>query len=312
MSERPTIVCVGHVLLDCFAAMGNGRFDVLAKQFSTGGAVSHVSPDIMKILYSELDRFPAEPPSSFIREAGGSATNTAMAASQLGMEAHLWGSIGDDEAGRTVTSMVDKAGVAFHAVASAAPTGIFCRIMSDEGRSRTIVSPGAAFDIRGTEIPEKNMPERGILYIDGLLIDAMEWLVRMADRAHRQQSIVAMDISTPGNARANASGLLDFAGACCDFVFANQEEFDVLFPVDLQPRSGKTCWVVKQGSAGARCITGTVFTERAADKMWINNPVGAGDFFSAGFLHSAIKGLPPGECLEEGNKAAAARLRTQN
>lgn len=339
MAQGSAIVCVGHVLLDCFASLSDVQFDCLTRDVAARGGAVHVSPPIMATLLAELLSLSASSPAParpIRRRAGGGAVNTAIAAHRLGMDAQVWGSVGGDENGALVADSIKTAGATFHAKLVEAPTGVFLRLASSDGKNKIIVSPGAAHAISGICIESGEIPERGVLYIDGLLIDSPDWLQGLAQAAHKRRSVVAMDISTIGNAKANAVGLIEFSRRCCDYVFANEEEFSALFPGDIGPEAlGSARWVVKLGSQGARCImtkpnsgivagsTGTAtplplpsreraIIERPTPPLSVQNPVGAGDFFSAGFLRAALSGEPVDACLDGGNAVAAQFLQAQN
>jgi sugar/nucleoside kinase (ribokinase family) len=205
-----------------------------------------------------------------------------------------------------------------------------------------VVSPGAAHTIAGTAVNDA-VPQGGVLWLDGLLIDALPWLEDLARLAHAKGSLVAMDVSTLGNVIENADRLKKFAQEYADFVFANEAEFSVLFPfgprgipvnrktprVVASPKSlttinpGHTCWVVKQGQNGAFCA----YRDNDHNEIQIvsaptkplapGDSTGAGDFFAAGFLHGAIGGHSfsdclLSDCLKEGNTIAGEILLEQN
>lgn len=342
MAQGPAIVCVGHVLLDCFAFLSDAQFDFLTRDVAVGGGAVHVAPPIMETLLAELLSLPAAPPAPVCRirrRAGGGAVNTAVAARRIGMDTQVWGSVGADANGALVADSIKTAGATFRAKVADTSTGVFLRLASRDGKNKILVSPGAAHAISGTPIEPDELPECGVFYIDGLLIDSPDWLRGLAQAAHGRHSAVAMDISTIGNAKANADGLIGFSRRYCDYVFANEEEFSALFPADIGPGAlGNARWVVKLGARGARCIMTKpesvaaaggeivpplaaarrspsrklVIIEKPTSQLSVQNSVGAGDFFSAGFLHAALSDAPVEACLDGGNSVAAKFLLAQN
>jgi|GEM_PF-1923129 len=374
---KPVIVCVGHILLDCFVSVSQAQLKnvaTLCPDLDPKGIQNspiHVSSEkmegILRLLLGddepESERGPercvnmagvagggakagrlgrtemvgraartAEGTQAATREgairvrAGGGAVNTAVAASILGMDARVLGGAGADKAGRELARLIRAAGPALDArVVQGAATGVFLKlaVQGGEGRAYTVVSPGAAHTIAGAPIIDA-IPQNGILWIDGLLIDELLWLQDLANVAHQRGSLVAMDVSTLGNAVENADRLKDFAQHHADYVFANDAEFSALYPFGLSTAPSvisdfsrapmQSSWIVKQGPAGALCICRDKTNREShifrqpTEPLTLEDSTGAGDFFSAGFLHGVICGNDPDQCLREGNDTAGELL----
>ncbi len=344
---KPVIVCVGHILLDCFVSISQGQLrDVaaLCSELDTRGIQNspiHVASKTMERIFGLLAGENALKSESGLEHcakrqsrikvrAGGGAVNTAVAASILGMDARVLGGAGADHAGRELARLVRAAGPALDArIAQGAATGVFLRlaVQGGAGGVYTVVSSGAAHTIAGSPIIDA-IPQDGILWLDGLLVDEFSWLQDLANVAHQRGSLVAIDVSTLGNAVENADSLKDFAQNHADYVFANDAEFSALYPIGLSsvtngiPDSNhatmQSCWIVKQGPAGALCICldktnrkSDIFRQ-PAEPLTLQDSTGAGDFFSAGFLHGVICSKDPDHCLREGNDIAGKLLLQYN
>lgn len=306
---------MGHVLLDCIAAVPEGFF----ARHGLFSSPVHVAPEVMDELCADLPGLrdvPAAPDvprakfPSVHWSAGGGAAVTAKAARAMNLDVDLWGSIGRDARGALLQEELESSGLAFHPNYSPKPTGIFCSFKAGNSEKRIVVSPSAARDIRLAAIPDEALVPGWILYVDGLLIDCPEWLSDLSVRARKRGMRIAMDVSTPGNAKRFCREIRRFAESWCDYVFANEAEFAALQAGSDGTLSPRVHWIVKRGEKGARCIHGCRTFEAAAAKTDALDETGAGDAFSAGFLYGLVNGFGIEKCLRFGNAAASVIVRT--
>ncbi|MFA6366064.1 MAG: carbohydrate kinase family protein [Candidatus Hydrogenedentales bacterium] len=306
MSSRSKgIIAIGHILVD-----GIGKAtDAFSARWGNLPSPAHVPPALMEELCDFLQGGENETEVSWTM--GGGVAIMAKAARALGTETEVWASVGRDEHGRFLARALAESGVGAHLLASEGSTGVFCSFSTESGGKRIIVSPGAARDIRGFEIPEAAFHPGWIFYIDGLLIDDMVWLSAQAKRAKKAGMKVAMDVSTASNAKAHRKALVEFANVCCDIVFANESEFIALGGLAaIEPDSG-TDWVVKKAGKGASMTREGLWIDSAASRIDPIDDTGAGDVFSAGFLTALLRDFDAARCLRLGNAAAAATLRSR-
>ena len=295
------VLAVGHILADCIGSETAELADRL------GGMASPVHVD--SIFMGELCDFLASSVRNLSWTAGGGATNMAKAARGLGMDAEVWACAGRDERGDFLAAELAKAGISAHLTESDKPTGVFCSFAAQDGGRRIIVSQGAARDIRGVEIPDVAFRRGWVLYIDGLLIDSLPWLKALAGKAKAKGMLVAMDLSTPGNAASQAGKLAEFSASFCDIVFANEKEFAALrnsLPRGSLP--GEPQWVLKKGRRGAALLSGGRMTEAPAVAIEAVDDTGAGDAFAAGYLGARMEGFSDMRCLQCGNAVASAAI----
>lgn len=320
------LTAIGHVLVDCI-----GRAtEAFIERFGGLPFPAHVDPSLMEELCASLG-FPcsawteagpaasgavgaAPVPAEISWRVGGGAAILTRAASALGVPTEVWGSLGRDGRGAFLAKELIAAGVGVHLIESEKPTGIFCRLSSADG-DRIVVSTGAARDIRGVEIPESAFRREWAFHIDGLLIDSPEWLAAQTAKAKSAGMLIAIDLSTPANARLNAPALLSFAEEYCDIVFANEGEYRAVgdFPPASPPPESATApspkWVVKRGKRGAALWDGLRWIEVSAVRdAEPADDTGAGDIFAAGFLSATLEGRSDEDCLRAGNAVASAAM----
>lgn len=298
------IVALGHVLVD---GIGEAT-EAFSKRYSRLSSPAHVKPGQMEILCSALSEEKELLKRPLSWSPGGGILVMAKAALALGLGAEVWGSVGEDERGQILRNEMTKAGAIVNFRRSDLPTGVFCALSLPAGGKKIIVSPGAARDIRKTDLPQEAFFEGWVFYVDGLLIDSPGWLASQVSKAKSRGMLVAMDISTPDNARRHAPTLLDFAESYCDLVFSNEAEFAAFGDIGSRIASARPIWVVKKGSKGASAYSKDGRAHAPAVAAAVIDDTGAGDSFSAGFLLGHMEGLELESCLRRGNAVAAAAI----
>lgn len=302
--QEKGIMAIGHVLADAFGKGGK----TFVERFGQSTSPSHIDAEQMERFCSTLTVESGLLLEPLAWKAGGGIANMARTALALGIRTELWGSVGSDERSQFLRNEMTYAGAIVHFKESPLPTGIFCSIALEGTMKKIMVSPSAARDIRGAEIPIESFHEGWILYLDGLLIDSLSWLNGLATKAASMNMTIAMDLSTPSNAKRHAAELFGFAEAYCDVVFANEAEFKAMGDAPLKHSGSGPLWVVKKGWQGASSYSMGKKEHADAARIDLANDIGAGDAFSVGFLLGYGEGLNSGACLRLGNAVAAAAL----
>jgi sugar/nucleoside kinase (ribokinase family) len=304
-SQRKGIVAIGHVLID---GIGNATNKFL-NRFGDLPSPTHVTPLFMEKFCKSLSQDSGLLYEGISWSLGGGVAIMAKAACALGLYAEVWASAGLDEHGKFLAREMSRAGIAAHFLPSDKPTGVFCSFGTLDGNKRIVVSQGAAMDLRGFKIPDEIFHPDCAFYIDGLLIDSPEWLAAQAGKAKANGMLVAMDLSTQGNAKANSFQLKKFAHSFCDIVFANKEEFQALGSLAGSETNNRTKWVVKKDRRGAALFHAGKWVEAATVAYEPVDDTGAGDVFSAGFMRAYLEGFDDLRCLRCANAVAARAIR---
>ncbi|HWR10508.1 MAG TPA: PfkB family carbohydrate kinase [Rectinemataceae bacterium] len=302
-SQNKGIMALGHILVD---GIGSASEALLAR-LGDLPSPAHIPPGDMEALCAFIRR--GEGVGEMSWNLGGGVAITAKAAIALGLKSEVWASVGRDRHGLFLARELTKAGVVARLFESGKPTGVFCSFTIASGGKKIVVSPGAARDIRGLDIPAGAFHPAWIFYVDGLLIDRPDWLIEQAIKAKKAGMAIAMDLSTPANARAHGVELVEFAQEFCDIVFANEMEFDALGVLPERGAEAGTTWVVKKAGKGASALSGGRWIDAPVSETEPIDDTGAGDTFSAGFLAAFIQGFDGAQCLRFGNIAAATALR---
>ncbi|MEV8318184.1 sugar kinase [Streptomyces sp. NPDC059900] len=270
---------------------------------------------------------------SFDRGIGGAESNVACALAAAGHRTRWVSRVGADGFGDHLVEAIARYGVDTRAVRRdpQRPTGIYFRTADDRDTDAHEVlyyragSAASAMSPDPESVDHTALAAGRILHLSGitaaLSADCLALLRELtAPRAGRP--LVSFDVNyRPGlwsgeadQANAGPRVLLDLARGA-DLVFVGEDEAADAWGITGGPDAIRAALpepatlVVKQGSEGA-----TVYTEdepavfRAALKVDVVAPVGAGDAFAAGFLSATLRELPADQRLRHGHLMAAAAL----
>ena len=299
------ILAMGHVLVDIF-----GEDTGSLAGFAGASRVSHLKHDEMAGILAKIESSPQFIRGSLQRKVGGGQALLSVAARAMGAEVRREACKGNDAEGDFLQSELAEQRLDLGLATGLGRTGIFLNLSAKGGDKRIFVDPGAAREIRGRAFDPGVFKPGWILSLDGLLIDSPSWLAETAEEASRAGMKVALDLSTPSNAVVQGMELKDFAARHCDFVFANEKEFEELEHAAGKISSPRETWIVKLGPGGARSFRGNRTWLSETQRIETNFDTGAGDFFAAGYLCGLLADLDDKACLSLGNAAAAALVRS--
>lgn len=291
---------LGHLLVDHIALVQSKFIESLGLEWP----VYHTNSAEMRKILAALENAPEEMLKSYSKGLGGGAAVCAKTLASLGMVTTLLGCVGSDDDADFLRHKLNEYGIITKLETSQKATGIFCSMLTETHAKWIVVSPEAARYIRGTIVDEKLWLNNKILYIDGLLIDDIQWLSTIADSAVQQGLIVAMDVSTVENARYNRESIICFAEKYCKYVFANEREYSMLKLTHCDLARSQVYWIVKRGPKGAAAIFQNMVEHASSYSVTkIVDDTCAGDAFAGGFLFGLTMGLPVRHCLSLGNSA---------
>jgi len=292
-------------LIDVFA-QGDEDVDV---RFGLVEPVQHVA---MTRLLDVLAVLPA-----LRTVAGGGAANAAKIAALLGLDTAFVGAVGRDRFGRRFAEEFSKAGARLGLVETASPTGICLTLRMPDGTARIAASPGAALSLSPGDLDEDAVAQAKVLLIDGYLLDRGDLVNRAVDLADAHGTVVAVDVSSVGMARARARDLAAIARRCPLILFMNEAESraftETLGPPEAEPGEFLTTFTagelfpiaaVKLGSRGAVVYAGGAVYRAETIPVIPVEATGAGDAFCAAFLAAWIRDRSLAECAALGNLAA--------
>jgi ribokinase len=265
------IVCIGHVLYDIRCYVDN-----------------FPSPDKLAVIMGRLKS-----------SIGGSAANSAVAASKLGLKCGIIGKVGFDEYGWSVVQNFRNYGINIDHlhVDFSNPTGVSLITVDKEGTPEFVQMIGASEPICPEEIRPEYIGTSRHLHMTGLNLEA---LVKSSEIAKDFGKTVSFD---PGRKKSELGyKMLLPVLANIDILLVNQREARSLLGADdnmkmtnvmkkLRKRIGKNkTYVVKGGCKNLLVYSSTGDFSVSPFNAEVVDTIGAGDAFDAGLLTAFLKG----------------------
>lgn len=258
---------------------------------------------------------------------GGAESNTAIGLARLGHHASWMGRVGDDEFGKLVLSTLrgEDVDVSRASVDSIAPTGLMIRNQRIKSHVQVVYyrSGSAGSRISSDTLDEDLVRSARFLYITGItpaLSDSARSATFAAVEVARSAGTdVVLDPnyrSKLWSAREASRCLMDLA-ARADIVLTGLDEGQMLtdganeWEVLEELRSlGCSEVVVRRGQDGPIAGTPDGYFTASAPFTVVQDPVGSGDAFNAGYLNGLLTGEPPQARLEAAANISALVLQT--
>lgn len=264
--------------------------------------------------------------------AGGSAANSAVAASKLELKSGIIGKVGFDEYGWSVIQSLRKQNVNLdHALVDFQnPTGVSLITVNGKGIPQFVQMIGASEPICPEEIRPNYIEDARHLHMTGLNLEA---LVKAAEIAKNSNLTVSFD---PGRKKSELGyKTLRPILKNVDILFINRKEARALlaFEADepilniiekMKSKIGKDkIYIVKGGGEDILAYSPTAEFSVSTFKIKVIDTVGAGDTFNAGFLTEFLKGRSLQDaviygvgcsaikCTREGAQSSPTRLELE-
>ncbi|VVB90229.1 putative sugar kinase [uncultured archaeon] len=252
---------------------------------------------------------------------GGSAANTIVGLSRLGVSTAFVGAIGNDEIGKRIVNDLEKEKVEQMIVSKKGYTGNCTVLVDNKGERSIYVFPEVNDTISIKDIPEstiKVIKEVGYFYSATFACRSYESL----ETQLKLSKIAQKFVFSPGTLYTNPDSkvvqekneVIDALLDNTDILFLNHEEIKMRTGQSEYSRASKKLMetydnigtiAVTLGENGCFVKTRTDEIKIPAYKAEIiKDTVGAGDSFAAGFMYGLIKGKSPKTCGEIGNYVA--------
>lgn len=229
---------------------------------------------------------------------GGSAANTAVALSQLGVDSGIIASIGSDRDGRAAHSELRENSVDTGGLQVVdGQTAVKYLVVAPDGEAFVLGTDGANEAVDPSAVPESFIADADHLHLTGQNPEAASVL---AERASDAGVGVSFD---PGRRCTDRS--YERTLAFVDIVFVNRRETD-------QIETPEDCIDVrKHGSSGATAETPEKTHHHSGFSIDAVDTTGAGDAFAAGFLSTLYDTSDYDAALTIGNACGALTARAE-
>ena len=253
--------------------------------------------------------------STLLKQSGGSACNSVVAAAQLGSNTYFAGKIADDDDGRLYADDLTQAGVS-HAF-SPADQGVTgkCLVMVTPDAERTMNTYlGVSDGFAETEINQSALASSEWFYVEGYLQTdhRRTAVVKSAIEYAKQQGVkVGLSLSDPFVAQLFADNLKSVIGDGVDLIFCNKDEALAFTGADTIEQAAETLKsytktsVITDGANGATVFDGGSLSQMPGVKAKAIDTNGAGDMFAGVFLYAITSGKSYQKAAQLANQAAA-------
>jgi sugar/nucleoside kinase (ribokinase family) len=232
---------------------------------------------------------------------GGSAPNTLIFLSALGVNTALAGKIGGDAFGKRYSENLPGENMESQLVVGTGATGSSVILVTpdSERTMNTYLGTNREFSVDDVDLAVVRRAQ--YIYFTGYMwdTDLQKRAVLEATKVCRDNGgIIAFDVADPFAVNRNRDAFRELIRANTDIVFANREEAKLLFGTDTGEEAvtalSEICdvAVVKDGAAGSLIKRKGKETERIpVRRVQAVDTTGAGDMYAAGFIYGIISGM---------------------
>ena len=250
-----------------------------------------------------------------LRQSGGSACNSVVAAAQFGANSCFGGKVANDADGALFADDLKQANVQFYSAQS--KTGITgkCLVMITDDAERTMNTYlGVSDAFSEDEIDHNALVSSEWFYIEGYLQtdDRRTTIVKAAVEKAKQHGVkIALSLSDPFVAEIFSNNLRSIIGNGVDLIFCNKDEALAFTSEQTLENAAKSlkhfakAFAITDGAQGALIYDGKELISVPAVKAKAVNTNGAGDMFAGAFLYGITAGKDYKTAAELANKAAA-------
>ena len=227
---------------------------------------------------------------------GGSASNTAVALTGLGVETLLLGSVGGDDYGEFARQELTATGVdCTHLQQVHGETTVKYLVVDGDGEVMVLANDGVNEAFRAADVPEDVLQRIDHLHLTSQRLETAAMLARRAQDGGATVSFA------PGR-RLDERDYQPVA-ADTDYLFVNEREAATATETGLLDATGGIA-VITHGAAGGEVRGAETVTHPGYDIDPVDT-TGAGDAFAAGFLAATLDGRSHEEALAVANAAGA-------
>lgn len=236
---------------------------------------------------------------------GGSAANTVQALALLGRPTALMGTVGRDLLGQQFLEEITAAGVMPLLKTSDTPTAQVLCLITPNGHRTCRTYLGASIEFTGNDLQATQFSGLRLVHIEGYSLPNQDLTLRSMQLAKEAGALVSFDLSSHEIVAAHRPLLTHLLQNYVDIAIGNEEEIKALFNSSYeQGCQALAQWcdlaVVLRGREG--CLIGTKegIASYPAYPVVPLDTTGAGDLFTAGFLHGYLENLPIKTCAHFG------------
>lgn len=240
------------------------------------------------------------------RATGGSAGNTMLALSKLGIKPGFIGTVGNDVTGDFFAANCAKCGITPFLTRLPIQSGIAYTFISPGGERTFATYLGAAAMMGPDDLKPEMFEGYDYLYVEGYLVQNHALILRAVEMAKERGLKVCLDLASYNIVAADHEFFTRLVEDYVDVVFANEEEaraFAMADPDEALQHLHSLCEVavVKLGPAGSSIMRED---EKVLVEAWpvdkVVDTTAAGDFYAAGVMYGLMNNCSLMQCAKVG------------
>ena len=312
MTKSFQVVGIGNAIIDILAYVSD---DFLAKNQINKGVMNLINSERSKELFRQI--------SVTKKVAGGSAANTIVGLSQLGIKTSYFGKVSNDEFGNFFTDDLNSNNIEFDVSekfdSSNLSTGHCIVLVTPDGERTMNTYLGVTEFLSKDDLNLNILQNCSWLYLEGYRYDGMDSQKAFEiaiNYSKKGGGKVALSLSDPFCVQRHRTEFINIINKGVDLVFCNEKEL-----ISLTDQTD--LYAALNSSSYFPCKVICTVAERGVyikhKGSWINIPTknveikdttGAGDLFATGFLYGILSGNEDHVSSEFANKCAGEVIRT--
>ena len=312
MTKSFQVVGIGNAIIDILAYVSD---DFLAKNKIKKGVMNLINLERSRDLFRQI--------SATKKVAGGSAANTIVGLSQLGVKTSYFGKVHNDEFGKFFIDDLNLNDVEYNMSqkfgSSNLSTGHCIVLVTPDGERTMNTYLGVTEFLSKDDLNLNILQNCAWLYLEGYRydgIDSQKAFELAVDYSKRGGGKVALSLSDPFCVERHRKKFINIINNGVDLVFCNEKEL-----ISLTEQTD--LYTALKSSSDFPCKVICTVAERGVyikyEGSWINistnnvkikDTTGAGDLFATGFLYGMLSGNEDPVSCEFANKCAGEVIRT--
>ena len=312
MTKSFQVVGIGNAIIDILAYVND---DFLVKNQIKKGVMNLINSERSNELFKKI--------SITKKVAGGSAANTIVGLSQLGIKTSYFGKVSNDEFGKFFTDDLNSNNIEFDVSekfdSSNLSTGHCIVLVTPDGERTMNTYLGVTEFLSKDDLNLNILQNCSWLYLEGYRYDGMDSQKAFEiaiNYSKKGGGKVALSLSDPFCVQRHRKEFINIINKGIDLVFCNEKEL-----ISLTDQTD--LYAALNSSNDFPCKVICTVAERGVyikhKGSWINIPTknveikdttGAGDLFATGFLYGIISNIGDSLSCEFANKCAGEVIGT--
>jgi len=308
MTKQYQIYAMGSALVDTEVKIDEA---FLAKEGIEKGVMTLVEEERQLALIATLEKHH----SHIDRACGGSACNSAVAASYFGAKVGFSGRVAADKDGELFASDLASAGIAFHDKRAESGVTGKCLVLVTPDADRTMNTYlGASMNHSEEDIDWYQLAASEWLYLEGYLLTdepRTEMVVKAVEFAREHGVKVALSLSDPFVVAVFENALHKVIGSGIDLIFCNADEAkaftkqNALDKAAFELRKYCASFAITDGANGALVGDQDSLSRVEGVAAQAVDTNGAGDMFAGAYLSVVVSGGNQIKAAAFANRCAA-------